>query len=252
MENKKIAYKGFDKDLKCRGEKFEIGQTYTKPEKENPKVCSNDGWHFCYKLSDCFDYYSNNNHNVFCEIEVLGNENTDGNKSITTSFRIVRQITLSEIRGLEISDHLEKFRIISSVYPQVVLGGSLALAIYGCNIKRDFNKSDLDIQVPYYIKFRKQELGDSVFEIRDTNIKNSGDDFDYGFGIEFTRLGFVKVDMVIRPNKRYNIVKFNGFEYKVALLEDIWEAKIRYARNGQQKHIDDLLRCMNIDSKNFE
>lgn len=252
METKKIGFKGFDKNLKCRNGQFEIGKTYTKEEKKNPKVCSKDGWHFCYKLSDCFTYYSNTKDNRFCEIEVLGNDSTDGDESITTSFRIIRELSQLEISGDVINEKLGTFRIISDQYPQCVLGGSLALAVYGCNIKRDWNKSDLDLQIPYYTRFRKKDFGDKVESIDGTNIKNSANDFDYGFGIEFKDLGWCKVDLAIRPTQRYNIVKFKDYEYKVALLEDIWAAKIKYAQNGNQKHLDDLFNCMGIDSSKIE
>lgn len=37
------VYKGFDKDLTCRGFKYEIGETY---EEENADLCS-AGFHAC-------------------------------------------------------------------------------------------------------------------------------------------------------------------------------------------------------------
>ena len=247
-----IAYKGFDKNLECRGEKFEIGLTYTKPEKLNPKNCTRDGWHFCKVLSNCFKYYPNTYGNRFCEIEILGNYTLTSDKGITTSFKILRELSAQEVEFACAKNKINMFSIISKAYPSVVLGGSLALLLYGCNIKRDWNDSDLDIQVPYFVKFRKSELGNEIKELNSIDVKNSGNDFDYGFNVDFNECGYTKVDMAIRPKQRYNIIKFNGEDYKVALLEDIWAAKIKYAQQGDKKHIQDLINCLNINIKNIE
>ena len=50
------AYKGFDKNMQCRGFQFEEGKTYELPEGETPKLCEN-GFHACEAPLDCFGYY---------------------------------------------------------------------------------------------------------------------------------------------------------------------------------------------------
>jgi hypothetical protein len=51
-----IAYKGFDKDLSCRGFQYEIGKTYigTKPVVR----CGEGGFHSCAMPLDVWNYYS--------------------------------------------------------------------------------------------------------------------------------------------------------------------------------------------------
>lgn len=59
------AYKGFDKDLKCRGFQYEIGKEYEEKEAE---LCKK-GFHACEYPLDCFGYYSPAT-SRFCEVDI--------------------------------------------------------------------------------------------------------------------------------------------------------------------------------------
>ena len=60
------AYKGFDKDLKCRGFQYEIGKEYREDKAD---LCHN-GFHACENPLDTFAYYAPGNGSRFCEVEL--------------------------------------------------------------------------------------------------------------------------------------------------------------------------------------
>ena len=72
------AYKGFDKDLKCRGFQYEIGKEFREDE---AKLCSK-GFHACENPLDTFGYYAPGAGSRFCEVEL--DEVTDERESEDT------------------------------------------------------------------------------------------------------------------------------------------------------------------------
>ena len=89
-ERKMKGYKAFDKDLKCRGMQYEIGQTY---EIEHEPVPCEVGYHFCKSIADCYNYYPMNENTRICEVTALGDVKTDDNiKYCTNKIKIGREV----------------------------------------------------------------------------------------------------------------------------------------------------------------
>ena len=63
------CFKGFDKDLKCRGFQYEIGKKY---EEETASLCKN-GFHACEHPLDVFGYYPPTKGSRYCEVEIEDN-----------------------------------------------------------------------------------------------------------------------------------------------------------------------------------
>ena len=242
-----IGYKGFTKDLKCKDFQFEIGKVYEKPEVGKPRLCSADGFHYCNTLKEVFAHYSNSNGNRFCEVEIIGSLEYDGNKGITTSMRIIKEITQDQIRKMERVEkekllpenmRLPIVRKLQEKYPVLHVGGSTGLFLHGVRLQRYYSgRSDLDMVAPYFILFE----GDEKIKIEYKDAKASGNDFDETFICDSC-----KVDFRIDNKQRYEIIEFEGFKYKVSTLETIMAAKFKYALNGQKKHKQD---CAEICGK---
>ena len=87
------GFKGFDKDLKCRGFQYEIGKDY---EQEGIVKCCERGFHFCENPFDVFRYYSPSD-SRYCEVEGDGNadEANDDSKVATSNIHISAEIGLN-------------------------------------------------------------------------------------------------------------------------------------------------------------
>ena len=78
MSDKKTwikAYKGFDKDLKCRDFQYEIGKTY---EEHTAELC-NSGFHACEYPLDVFAYYAPGDMSRYCEVDLDDVRDKKGN-----------------------------------------------------------------------------------------------------------------------------------------------------------------------------
>ena len=61
------AYKGFDKDLRCRGYQYAVGETYTHDG--NARLCD-AGFHACTLPLDVLSYYPLTGGNRYCRVEL--------------------------------------------------------------------------------------------------------------------------------------------------------------------------------------
>ena len=92
-KNSIIGFKGFDKDLKCRGFQYKVGKTYDlKGEVE----CCKRGFHFCENPLEVFYYYTPNN-SRFCQVEGGGSvdKSEDDSKVATSHIHISEEIGLN-------------------------------------------------------------------------------------------------------------------------------------------------------------
>ena len=97
-ENKIIAYKGFDKDFKCRGFQYEVGKTY---EMDSNIAYCNRGFHACESPMEVFDYYDMLT-SRFAEVEQSGkmDKEADSTKTCSSRIKIKAELKLADIINL--------------------------------------------------------------------------------------------------------------------------------------------------------
>ena len=98
-----MKIKGMDKNMQCRGFQFEVGKEYKKDNNGRPlELCSDTVFHYCNSLRDVNRFYDvATGDNRFFEIEVLGEEITDGTKCGSDHIKILREITGEELKILK-------------------------------------------------------------------------------------------------------------------------------------------------------
>ena len=87
MDNENIihSYKGFDKDLKCRGFQYEVGKDY---KQEGTIKCCNNGFHACEFPLDVFNYYAPGGNSRYCTVTQSGVTDKEGGDSKVASSKI--------------------------------------------------------------------------------------------------------------------------------------------------------------------
>ena len=86
------SYKGFNKDMTCRGFQYEEGKEY---EEDGVDIC-HKGFHACEYPLDCFGYYSPSK-SVFHEVEQSGKtqKESDDTKVASTKIKIGAEIGIA-------------------------------------------------------------------------------------------------------------------------------------------------------------
>ena len=100
------TYKGFDKDLKCRGFQYEVGKEY---EEKEAKACEK-GFHACENPFDIFNYYPPCDGNRYCEVEQSGelSRHNDDSKVASTKIKIGVELGLKGLIKAGVSFILDK------------------------------------------------------------------------------------------------------------------------------------------------
>ena len=98
MEKKIIAYKGFDKNLKCRDFQYEVGKEY---EMDGDIKCCERGFHACESPLEVFDHYDMLN-SRFAEVEQSGeiDKEEDTTKVCSSKIKIKAELNLADIVNL--------------------------------------------------------------------------------------------------------------------------------------------------------
>ena len=92
------SYKGFDKNLRCRGFQYKIGGIY---EMDGKIKMRNRGFHACESPFDVFDYYTMID-SRFCEVEQDGNISKEDRRTkiCSSKIKIKAELKLADMINL--------------------------------------------------------------------------------------------------------------------------------------------------------
>ncbi len=111
------AYKGFDKDLKCRDYQYKVGREY---EAEGKIKACNNGFHACEIPLDVWNYYPPGD-SRYCEVEQSGETSREGEDSKVASqkIKIGAEIGIPEL----VKAHIEWVRKSCENAPEQIAQG---------------------------------------------------------------------------------------------------------------------------------
>lgn len=94
IEDKIIAYKGFDANLCCGNFQYEVGKEYFQ---EGEIVCRKNGFHACANPLDVLMYYEAEYGSRFCIVEQSGiiRSNTGNSQHASSKIRIIAEIGIA-------------------------------------------------------------------------------------------------------------------------------------------------------------
>ena len=115
MTKKTLAYKGFDKDMQCRGYQFEVGKTYEHDG--DIKICER-GFHACESPFDVWLYYGPFE-SRFAEVELSGKQKAhdDDSKVVAAKIEIKAELTMPDFINRAVEWIIAKCRMNTNDEP---------------------------------------------------------------------------------------------------------------------------------------
>jgi len=108
------AYKGFDKNMQCRGFQFKEGETY---KHEGEVKCCESGFHSCENPLHVLQFYPAGA-SRFAEVEIDGKTEKENTKNVSEKISIKSEINLKALIELGFKFIFEKIKWGDSDTPQ--------------------------------------------------------------------------------------------------------------------------------------
>ena len=106
------AYKGFDKNLECRGYQYQIGGEYTE---DSAELCKK-GFHACELPHDVFNYYAPAE-SRFCEVDLdaTDEQNSEDSKRVGARIKIGAEISVFEIAKISVKAFFDRMQFTEKI-----------------------------------------------------------------------------------------------------------------------------------------
>jgi hypothetical protein len=118
------GFKGFDKDLNCRGMQYEIGKTYTH---DGTVSLCNKGFHFVEHPFDAFSYYAPGK-SRYAEVEAndVSEEKGNDSKRVAKSIRVAVELKIPALIKAAVAFVFEKSKPTTGNYAHSATTGDYA------------------------------------------------------------------------------------------------------------------------------
>lgn len=130
------GFKGFNKDLKCRGFQYKVGEEYSV---EGPVECCKNGFHFCKNPLAVFKYYYPSG-SRFCEVEGYGETDRNDEKVATSHINIIKEVSLNDIIQASLDNTTVKRAVRAANCSVAINGKSYSIAANSGNCSVALNK----------------------------------------------------------------------------------------------------------------
>ena len=187
------SYKGFDQNLRCRGEQFTIGET--KSLEGEIKPCEH-GYHACEEPFKVFDYYPPTS-SRYCEVEQSGDMKREGDKIASRTIKVKTEIGIPGLVKAQIeyvkahttTEHTDPNMATAGNYGAATARGSSQVGENGLAVARgnnvrvkggigsvlvicEENKADFDIKEwRAFVVDGKTIKPDTWYQLKDGNIQ---------------------------------------------------------------------------------
>lgn len=179
MGNAVKSYKGFNKDMTCRGFQYEEGKQY---EEKSVEVC-NHGFHACEYPLDCLKYYSPSE-SVYHEVEQSGEiqKHNDDTKVASTKIKIGAEISIAGLVKAAIEYTIK--RVNKDAESDEKHGASSATGTCGASSATGYkgasSAEDMDaVAVAWGYKSKAKGVVGSFLVFADWEYTGSEDDTEY-------------------------------------------------------------------------
>lgn len=155
-QNKIIAYKGFDRNLKCRDFQYEVGKEY---EMNGEIECCKRGFHACKSPMEVWDHYDMLN-SRFAVVEQSGTIDRENNstKVCSSRIKIKAELKLADIINLGV-EWLKDITSLSKIKVNNNGGYSAKIGSSGYSAKIDSTGEDSVIMCAGFKSKAKAKIG---------------------------------------------------------------------------------------------
>jgi hypothetical protein len=193
------GFKGFDKNLKCRGFQFEENKEY---EENEAKVC-NKGFHFCENPFDVWKYYNFLDGNVFHKVVgsgIIDNSNKEDTKISTSKIKIGVKLSLADFINSGIEFIFEKSKVSENTNATSGYNRNSATSGYNSNSATSGDNSNSATSGKYGNSATSGDNSNSATSGDNSNSATSGDNSNSATSGDNTISAAIGIDSFAKAN----------------------------------------------------